>query len=69
MNFRSHSRAEVAEAIAAGGQAWALDTNTGDDDVLLGSADDVLQDALAHFELDALPSGWSLVRVDADWLD
>ena len=69
MNFRSHSRAEVAEAIAAGGQAWALDTNTGDDDVLLGPLEEVTGDVLDYFELEALPSGWELTRIDADWLD
>ena len=69
MNFRSHSRAEVRDALAAGEQAYLLNTTTGDDDVLLGSLEEVLQDILDHFELESLPSGWSLTRMDADWLD
>ena len=69
MNFRSHTREEVRDAIANGDQAYLLNTNTGDDDVLLGSAEEVLQDALAHFELEDLPDSWSLTRMDADWLD
>ena len=70
MQFRSHSPAQVAEAIAEGEQAWALDTGShGDDDVLIGGFEEVLSDILDYFELSDLPEGWSLVRVDADWLD
>ena len=69
MHFRSHSKNEVAAALAAGEQAWALDTTTGDDDVLIGSLEEVTRDVLEHFYLEELPEGWSLVRVDADWLD
>jgi len=70
MQFRSHSPAQVAEAIAEGEQAWALDTGShGDDDVLLGPLEEVTGDVLDYFELEALPSGWELTRIDADWLD
>jgi len=70
MNFRSHTRREIAEAIAAGGQAWMLDTGTdGDDDVLVGSLEEVASDLLDHFELDALPESWELTRFEPDWLD
>jgi hypothetical protein len=70
MQFRSHSPAQVADAIAEGEQAWMLDTGTdGDDDVLVGSLEEVTSDLLEHFELDALPEGWELTRIEADWLD
>ena len=70
MNFRSHTRREIAEAIAAGGQAWMLDTGTdGADDVLVGSLGEVTSDLLEHFELEELPEGWELTRFEADWLD
>ena len=68
MNYRSYSRMVVSVALAAGEHAWALNTDTGDDDVLLGSLEDVTGDVLDHFELEALPSGWELTRIDADWL-
>ena len=70
MNFRSHTRREVADAIAEVEQAWMLDTGSrGDDDVLVGSLEEVTSDLLEHFELDALPEGWELTRIEADWLD
>ena len=70
MNFRSHTRREIAEAIAAGGQAWMLDTGTdGADDVLVGELNEVVSDLLDHLEIEALPEGWELTRFEADWLD
>jgi len=70
MQFRSHSRREVAEAIANGDQAWMLDTGSqGADDVLIGEFEEVLQDILDYFEVEALPEGWELTRFDPDWLD
>ena len=69
MQFRSHTRREIAEALANGAQAWALDTNSGDDDVLIGKREEVTSDVLDHFDIEALPEGWELTRFEADWLD
>jgi len=68
MNFRSHSKNEVRDAIANGDQAWALDTATGDDDVLIGELGAVTRDILDHFEREELPEGWELTRIEAEWL-
>jgi len=69
MNFRSHSRAEVAAALAEGKEAWMLDTGSqGDDDVLIGDKGEVTRDLLDYFDVPSLPEGWSLVHMDAEWL-
>ena len=48
-----------------GKELWKLDTgNTGDDDMLIGSYDEVLSDVLYYHEVDALPFGWSITKVD-----
>mgnify|MGYP001113163474 CR=1 FL=1 len=63
MNQRSHNDREIRDALAQGQQVWALDTDTGDDDVLIGLYDEVLHDVLVHHELDQLPENWSLDQV------
>jgi len=70
MNFKSHTRREIAEALANGDQAWMLDTGSqGADDVLIGRLEEVTSDVLDHFDIEALPEGWELTRFEADWLD
>ena len=63
MNQRSHNDREIRDAFSQGQQVWALDTDTGDDDVLIGTLDEVLHDVLVHHELDQLPDSWSLDRL------
>ena len=63
MNQRSHTDREIRDALAQGHQVWALDTTTGDDDVLIGTLDEVLHDVLVHHELEQLPEDWSLDQV------
>jgi len=66
MNFKSHTRGEVARAIMQGQEVWALDTgNDGNDDVLIGSKQETIDCLLAHHELDELPGHWTLDPVTA----
>ena len=64
MNYRSHAKEEVIDALKQGKKAFALDTgNSGEDDVLIGNYDDVLTDVLSHHELAELPEGWELREI------
>jgi len=46
------------------GERWQLDTGTdGEDDVLLGTREDVEADILHHHDLDEMPSNWTLARL------
>jgi hypothetical protein len=61
MNYRSHTLEEIREAIARGAQVWALDTGPdGEDDVLIGSREDVFQDICSFHDISELPPHWSL---------
>lgn len=64
MNYRSHMKAEVIEALKKGEKVWRLDTGTaGEDDVLIGNYDDALADVLSHHELAELPEGWEIIEL------
>ena len=65
MNYRSHTKEEIIEALKQGKKAFALDTgNFGEDDVLIGETrNDVLADVLSHHELAELPEGWELREI------
>ena len=64
MNYRSHAKKEIIEALKQGKKVFALDTgNSGEDDVLIGNYDDVLTDVLSHHELAELPIGWALTQL------
>jgi len=61
MNYRSHTGGEIRDALARGAQVWVLDTGPdGEDDVLIGSREDVFQDVCSFHELGELPPHWSL---------
>jgi hypothetical protein len=61
MNYRSHTLEEIREAIARGAQVWALDTGPdAEDDVLIGSREDVFQDICSFHDISELPPHWSL---------
>lgn len=62
MNYRSHAKEEVIEALKQGIKVFALDTgNYGEDDVLIGGTmEEALADVLSHHELAELPEGWEI---------
>ena len=63
--YRSYAETEVREAILKGTEVWALDTgNAGEDDMLIGTHEECLAAVLHHHEIESLPDGWSLDRVD-----
>jgi len=67
MNYRSHTLEEIREAIARGAQVWALHTGPdGEDDVLIGSREDVFQDICSFHDISELPPHWSLKPFQED---
>ena len=65
MNYRSHTRSKITKALKAGLEVWALDTgNDGEDDVLIGTWEEVEGDTLSHHELIELPDHWTLTKWD-----
>ena len=65
MNYRSHTKEEVIEALKQGKKVFALDTgNYGEDDVLIGGTmEEALADVLSHQEWAELPEGWELREI------
>jgi len=65
MNYKSHTRGEIRSALAEGKEVYTLDTGSaGEDDVLIGSADEVIADILNHHEIPTMPEGWIIERAD-----
>lgn len=61
MNYRSHTEEDIRNAIAKSAQVWALDTGPdGEDDVLIGSREDVFQDICSFNDVSELPRHWHL---------
>ena len=61
MNYRNHTEEEIRDAIAKGAQVWVLDTGPdGEDDVLIGSREDVFQDICSFQGISELPVHWHL---------
>lgn len=62
MNYRSHTEEEIRDALARGARVWALDTGSdGEDDVLIGSREDVFQDICSfHDGISEMPPHWRL---------
>ena len=65
MNYRSHAKEEVIEALKKGEKVWRLDTgNYGEDDVLIGGTmEEALADVLAYHELAELPEDWEITEI------
>ena len=67
MNYRSHAKEEVIEALKQGKKVFALDTgNFGEDDVLIGGTMEealALADVLSHHELAELPEDWEITEI------
>ena len=65
MNYRSHAKEEVIEALKQGKKVFALDTgNFGEDDVLIGGTmEEALADVLSHHELAELPEDWEITEI------
>jgi hypothetical protein len=65
MNYRSHTEKEIRDAIAKGAQVWVLDTGPdGEDDVLIGSREDVFQDICSFHDTSEFPAHWHLEPFD-----
>jgi len=65
MDFKSHSKEGIIKAQKMDKPIWYLETDTsGEDDMLVGTYEDVLADILAYHELDSLLDHWSLEKVD-----
>ena len=64
MVLRSHTYEEIIAAFDRGDMVWALDTgNDGEDDVLLGTLEEVELDLLHHFDLQEMPVHWTLEQL------
>ena len=65
MNFRSHSKKEIQKAQNEGKEIFELDTdNFGEDDVLIGSHTDCVEDVITHYGFQAFPTNWELSKID-----
>lgn len=61
MKYRSHTPEEIRKAIEQGAEVWVLDTGSdGEDDVLIGSREEVFQDICAINQFTDLPPHWRL---------
>lgn len=60
MNYRSHTQKEIEAAQKEGKEIYYLSTESGDDDVLIGSYNECLQDVLNYHEIEELPDNWNL---------
>ena len=67
MRYRSHTEEEIRNAIAEGAQVWVLETGPdGEDDVLIGSREDVFQDICSLHDFSEFPPHWSLKPFEED---
>lgn len=65
MKFRSHMPRTLYVAALKGKQIWALDTGEqGEDDTLIGTEAEVINDILHHHDLDHFPDTWSIDKLD-----
>ena len=65
MTCRSHTEKEIRDAIAEGAEVWVLHTGPdGEDDVLIGSREDVFQDICSFNDTSELPAHWHLEPFD-----
>ncbi|MBW2006138.1 MAG: hypothetical protein JRI72_16355 [Deltaproteobacteria bacterium] len=63
--MRSYTEEQIRKAQSQNKQIWKLETgNAGEDDFLIGSYEEVLNDVLVHFEEKALPEDWEIIPVD-----
>ncbi len=65
VNLKSHTVAELRQAVADDYRLYALDTGSdGEDDVLFGmDYDEAHSDVVFYHDLDEWPSGWILREV------
>lgn len=67
MIYKSHSEEAIMHALRGGESVWILDTaNDGDDDVLIGSYENVMFDILNHHELNSFPRHWKLLALELE---
>lgn len=64
MNYKSHSKNLIDGALKMGVPVYALNTGTdGEDDVLIGTRLEIIEDLCIHYELIELPAHWTLEEV------
>ena len=66
MDYKSHTKKDIIKAQKKGKKIWSLDTgNDGEDDMLIGEREDVIQDILYyHHDIESMPEHWELDLVD-----
>ena len=63
--MKSYTLAQLKKFQKSGMKLWKLETGTlGDDDILAGEKEEVIQDVLNYYEETEWPAEWSLVEVD-----
>ncbi len=66
MRLKSWTKKEIKQALAAGKPVFELDTsNEDEDDVLIGTWEQCLEEILDYYEVDDLPENWTLTQIDA----
>ena len=60
MDFKSYTKKEVREALEKGEKIFALNTDSGEDDILIGDYETALMTTLEFFGWEALPDQWEL---------
>ena len=61
---KSHTAEEIRSALERGEEIWEFDSgNDGEDDILIGSRDEVEADLYRYFEIGSLRSDWTLARL------
>jgi hypothetical protein len=65
MRCRSHTEKEIRDAIAKGAEVWVLHTGPDrEDDVLIGSREDVFHDMCYVHDTSEFPAHWHLEPFD-----
>ena len=63
--MKSYTRKQLKKLQRSGRKLWKLETGTlGDDDILEGEKEEVIQDVLNYYEESKWPAEWSLTEVD-----
>ena len=63
--MKSYTKKELIDAQKTGQKLWKLDTvNSGEDDILIGEQEDIIEDICHYHEIDFLPENWTLTKID-----
>lgn len=68
--MKSFDGEEIAQSLIDGHPITRLNSgDAGEDDLLVGDEDECLGDVLYHFEIEELPSGWTLKEVTEELVE